>query len=136
MIRLHFLFGLKSSLGSVYPSAQNAFVVTNVVTSVVEINKRGECYAFFWLHCSQKTAFCNCVVSSAKYVRYNGRILCGRVDAALVYQKSPRRYYSPSRFSNQHPTRLCAACRVEKSPINTDRCPFDLTSPVQFRKRH
>jgi hypothetical protein len=35
-------------------SAQNASVVTNVVTSVVEINKRGECYAFFWLHCRQK----------------------------------------------------------------------------------
>jgi hypothetical protein len=36
-------------------SAQNACVVTNVVTSFVEINKRGECYALFWLHCGQKT---------------------------------------------------------------------------------
>jgi hypothetical protein len=44
-----------NNLGWGYTSAQNASVVTNVVTSILEINKRGECYAFFWLHCRQNT---------------------------------------------------------------------------------
>jgi hypothetical protein len=46
---------IPSLLGWGHISAQNASVVTNVVTSVVEINQRDECYAFFWLHCRQKT---------------------------------------------------------------------------------
>jgi hypothetical protein len=48
-----YLRNLKTYWG--HTSAQNASFVTNVVTSVVEINKRGECYALFWLHCRQKT---------------------------------------------------------------------------------
>jgi hypothetical protein len=43
----HFLRTGVTDLGWGHTSAQNA--------SVVEINKRGECYAFFWLQCRQKT---------------------------------------------------------------------------------
>jgi hypothetical protein len=42
-------------LGWGHMSAQNASVVTTVMTPILEINKRGECYASFWLHCRHKT---------------------------------------------------------------------------------
>jgi hypothetical protein len=69
-------------------SAQNASVVMNIVTSVVEITREANAMLSSSSIADKKlhTAFCNCVVSSEmsaiKYVCYDGHILCAHVAPA------------------------------------------------------